>query len=72
MIQKLLKNAERKVSLTKIGILIVAVSQAIITKDLAPDSVDKWLEILIIAGYALGGIGIRDALSKLQIKFGGK
>lgn len=64
MLKKLLYSLEGKVSSTKIGILIMTLSGALIAADY-PDNWDIWLKIIFIIGSAITGNGFRDAISKI-------
>jgi hypothetical protein len=65
MLKKFIYSLEGKVSTTKIGILIMTLSSALIAADY-PANIVIGLKILFIIGAALAGNGFRDAISKLS------
>ena len=66
MLQKLLFNRNRKISWTKVGIIIVTVATALLMNNVLPDVVDGWLKVVIALGTVIGGTGIRDAIDKIK------
>ena len=66
----LLKNETNKVSLTKLGLIILGIAQGIQSAgiDLVPASTidETILKLCVVVGGVLAGIGARDALTKAK------
>ena len=61
-LQRLILNAEKEISWTKMGTWIVAIAGFLLARHVLPADYNVWLELVMTLGGVTGALGVRDAL----------